>query len=282
MKIKNYKPKGNDNMKKFTNFEKTQEMMAELKKAFDSDFAEMQWDVMKLKKKIAKRDERIGTLQDELEEAKKRYADLHNEFVKTDEHAADLSQQVEELKKQLQAQQQPPEPPEPAYNKPDAIGDSYFYGNISKKRDDAIVLAKQYCQGHVERWKGEQLCSLIANVDGRTITTLVVGNGSGRKYKEGVSKCHPDDTFNKHIGMALAMARMWKDKNAEAYFSSIPNRLGKNAKVGNLVKGMVSGDVGVIEKMITNRYGAVRNEDGELYSKFLENCIVLDDTEGVI
>lgn len=47
----------------------------------------------------------------------------------------------------------------------------------------------------------------VINAKKRTVVVLVKGVTNGKLFEKGISKCHPQDVFNEHIGKAIALGR---------------------------------------------------------------------------
>lgn len=112
-------------------------------------------------------------------------------------------------------------------------------------RKDAVNAAKDYVNSTLDS-DGDVLfthnwCTpqFIVNEKKRTVVVILRGFASGNIYAKAVAKCAPGDVFNAHIGKAIALARVIKEKvPAELINAPQPER----AEVGMIVASKIDGE----------------------------------------
>lgn len=112
-------------------------------------------------------------------------------------------------------------------------------------RKDAVNAAKDYVNSRLDS-DGDVIdphgtcCTpqFIVNEKKRTVVVILRGFASGNIYAKAVAKCAPGDVFNAHIGKAIALARVIKEKvPAELINAPQPER----AEVGMLTVSEITG-----------------------------------------
>lgn len=108
-------------------------------------------------------------------------------------------------------------------SKPTVTTPSTFRESIIKLAKEDLVRFKSY-GGRFYQVKdpigGTFLCDATFIVDRkkRTVVVLLKGHNSGKIRGKGVAKCAPEDTFNEHLGKAIALRRAMGIRIPADYF----------------------------------------------------------------
>lgn len=101
------------------------------------------------------------------------------------------------------------------------------------KREKIIESAKEdYGNIISEIYDFTNEVSVVSTKIDNEMRVLVTNRSTGKVYSRGVSKCHPDDCFNEHIGKAIAIRRALNLPTPEEYIDAPQPTI---VKVGDIV-----------------------------------------------
>lgn len=94
-----------------------------------------------------------------------------------------------------------------------------FKPSNNQKRDNVIWKAKRFIKEHISNGQKqfhfpEMRAFIFYNIDfkvnknKRTVTGYLIGTHTGHVHKKVTIKCHPDEVFNEHLGMAIVIGRL--------------------------------------------------------------------------
>lgn len=154
----------------------------------------------------------------------------------------------------------------------------------NKARKEAIEKAIKFVDGNKRiRYVKNQFTvnvEYIVNEEKRTVVAIGRGFESGIVRAKGVAKCDPKDTFNIHIGKAIALGRLMDADVTE--FIKVPNP--DDIVVGQIVtlkkrqrnKYVVKGIKGVAHE---GKFNLEAIADGSSGWEFADNLAILNDTD---
>lgn len=163
----------------------------------------------------------------------------------------------------------------------------------NQKRDNVIWKAKQFIKEHISNGQKqfhfpEMRAFIFYNIDfkvnknKRTVTGYLIGTHTGHVHKKVTIKCHPDEVFNEHLGMAIVIGRLLKVdvsefENAPQPDTVVVDMVVKSINLGNIhkVKGFYH------YEMLDGEYGRAFYAYGFTSLQWIgeKQVVILDDTD---
>ena len=218
-----------------------------LKRTLSCDFGSSSDELVVFKEEfhaIEKVGEDTPNLSDEIEELKRKVAELESEVASLRKHP--------EVEKTVSITM-----------------DSSFIGNISGavfspnfQRKRIIEKSKKFVKdterkalksngnrkGNGTFVERTTIPEYIINEDKRTVVVLAKGAITPILYEKGIAKCNPADTFNADIGKAIALGRAYGLDTSDFELAPQPDEV----VPGMVTKGKYSGDIYTVDKLIDN------------------------------